>query len=75
MQSQVQKGGVILFSGMVIEQRSGQPLSMRTNTYLCKECRLAKCPRYENAPGMKMFIALLIRVQYREETVTLKRQV
>lgn len=32
MQSQLQKGGVIPFSVVVIEQKSGQPLSIRTNT-------------------------------------------
>lgn len=42
---------------------------MRTNIYTCKDSDLLY------GPGMKMFIALLIRVQYREETVTLKRQV
>jgi len=48
MQLQVQKGGVILFNGVVIEQRSGQPLSMRTNMYLGTGFWLAKCLWYEN---------------------------
>lgn len=41
----------------------------QTHIYLCKGFRLAKCPI------MKIFIALLITVQYREEMRTLKRQV
>lgn len=48
MQSQVQKGGIILFSSLVMEQRIGQPTSMRMSTYYARDSNFAKCPWYEN---------------------------
>lgn len=48
MQPQVQKAGVILFSSLVMEQRSGQPTSMRMSTYHARDSNFAKCSWYEN---------------------------